>query len=718
MTATDTQPDTPRGHVGAPIVSLRNIGVQLGTVRALQHVDLDVQPGSIVAVVGPNGAGKTTLLDALTGDVPTSGAIVAPAPSRVARMFQGSPLPDTLTVGELIDLVTGSDERASTLAETFGLTPHLDTRIAHLSTGMRRVVDLVVTTVDDHDLLLLDEPASGLADVEIEHLAQLIRDHRRRRGVAILLVEHNAELVERVADEVVVLVRGRIVHRGPPTDDGAGTRPASDRERPVDVRGALTAIAAAGVPAHAPARHELSTWTKLRLGLREFAAGMASVVILGVLNRVMKVELGISLLVVATVLASYNLAAPVALAIGHRSDQRPILGRHRSPYIVAGAVLTAVMVLAAPHLADRLASGVNVLTVVITVAAFVAMGVGMYGSGTVYFALIADIAPREERAHAASVVYLMLMAGIAAGAALSATILDTAGDGRHSLFAIVAVLIVALNVAAVWGLDPRVLDDDDLPERTSAWAAVREIAAIGAARRFFVFTLAATIFLFLQQAVLEPFGGEVLGLSIRATTGFNAVQTFGVLAGMLITGRGIADRAGHKRTAMVGLTGSSLAFAALAIAALTGSVEASWFAVLLVGLTTGLFNVAVLALMMAMSVPERIALFMGAWTVSHALADGIATAGGGVIQELALRASADDAFAYAAVFAVEAVGLALCIPLLRGINVSTFAKEVAEASARRSAAAMGWTLPAPRTGHVVANEASGEERAGRRVGPA
>ena len=687
MTATESHPPAVVGGTH-PVLRLRDVTVRVGPAHPLQGVDLDVAPGEIVAVVGPNGAGKTTLLDVVTGDVPARGEVSAPPPDRIARLFQGSPLPDTLTVGELLDLAVGGGDDTDQVAASFGLTAHLDTRVAHLSTGMRRVADLAVTTAADHDLLLLDEPASGLAEAEIDQLAEFIEGHRRRRGVTVVLVEHNRRLVERLADQVVILDRGRIAGPGGTVVDDA---PAWTTPVPA-VRARLTRIAEVGVPAPPPARHEVSTWTKLRLGLREFAAGMSSVLVLGVLNRVMKVELGISLLVVATVLASYNLAAPAALAIGHRSDQRPILGRHRAPYILGGSMITAGVLAAAPHLADRLADGVDVLSVAVMVAAFVAMGVGMYGAGTVYFALIADITPREERAHAASIVYLMLMAGIVCGAALAATLLDDAASGRHSLFAIVAVLIVALNVAAVWGLDPRAVDEDELPERTSAWAAVREVAAIGAARRFFVFTLVATVFLFLQQAVLEPFGGDVLGLSVRATTGFNAVQTIGVLVGMLVTGRGIADRTGHKRTATVGLAGSAIAFSALAAAALSGSVEASWLGVLLVGLTTGLFNVAVLALMMAMSVPERVALFMGAWTVSHALADGIATAGGGVLHDLALRVASTEV-AYAAVFGLEAVGLALCIPLLRRINVDTFAKEVAAISARRSAAALGWAIP-------------------------
>jgi len=83
---------------------------------------------------------------------------------------------------------------------------------------------------------------------------------------------------------------------------------------------------------------------------------------------------------------------------------------------------------------------------------------------------------------------------------------------------------------------------------------------------------------------------------------------------------------------------------------------------------------------------------MGAWTVSHALADGIATAGGGVLHDLALNVASTD-IASTTVFAIEAVGLALCVPMLRGINVDTFAKDVAAASARRSAQALGWAVP-------------------------
>jgi len=89
----------------------------------------------------------------------------------------------------------------------------------------------------------------------------------------------------------------------------------------------------------------------LRLGLRQFAAGMLSILALGILNRVMKVEMGIDLGLVSLVIGLHYFAAPIAIPLGHRSDRRPYFGLHRTPYIFAGAALAALMTLAAPHVA-------------------------------------------------------------------------------------------------------------------------------------------------------------------------------------------------------------------------------------------------------------------------------------------------------------------------------------------------------------------------------
>ncbi|HEX9695273.1 MAG TPA: MFS transporter [Actinomycetota bacterium] len=675
-------------------LSLHDVHVRIGEAHLLDGVTLQIEAGRIVALVGPNGAGKTTLLDAISGVLAAVSGRVSIAGNGaghrtgsgprggVGRVFQGSPLPETLTVGEVAAVKCGGRIPAAALLGRFGLMPHASSFVGELSTGMRRILDLAVATVGSPSVLLLDEPSSGLAQSEIEHLARLLKDWRDATGAAVLIVEHDASLVKAVADEVIVMDAGRITARGAPdavlkgARKGAITRLHSPHE--AHFQTALATVADGASAAPPLVRRSLSTWTLLRLGLREFSAGLASVMILGVLNRVMKVELGISLAVTAAVLATYNFAAPFALMIGHRSDTKPIFGRKRSPYIIGGALITGACVIAAPHVAGRLQHGVTFGAVATSVALFVAMGIGMYGSGTVFFALLADIAPAAERGHAASIVYLELMAGILAGVALTGAVVEDGAGNLPTLFALAGVLVVAFSTLAVWGMEkrtrPATRDEPDelyVPLRK----AVRGLAAIPQVRAFFAFMVLSTVFLFLQQAVLEPFGGDVLGYSVRATSAFNAIMTIGIVVGMLLAGRPWAEQYGHATIARWALMAAAASFAGLAAAAAASAAPPAWLSIMGIGLASGLFNVAVLALMMGMADKRRTALFMGTWTVAHAIADGSAVAGGGAIFELARGILGSVPGGYATVFAIEAIGLALCIPLLARVNPKRFAEE-------------------------------------------
>jgi BCD family chlorophyll transporter-like MFS transporter len=360
-------------------------------------------------------------------------------------------------------------------------------------------------------------------------------------------------------------------------------------------RETLGQVTAGAVPAAPLLRRSVSTWTLLRLGLREFAGGLISVLILGVLNRVMKVELGINLAIIAAILASYNLAAPIALVVGHRSDTRPIFGKRRIPYILGGTALSSIALLLAPHLAGRLSEGITLPVVLLGILLFVLLGIGTYSSGAVFLALLSDVVPERERGNAISIVYFELVLGVLAGVALSGAILDGDAGGLGTLFAVAAVVVFALTTFGVWGMEPDEQVTRAPTEHVPVLVAVRRIAAMPRARQFFVFMTLATVFLFLQQAVLEPFGGEVLGLDVRATNAFNAVQMIGVLVAMVLGGRGIADRWGHKKLAGVGLWVAAGSFALLTFAAVTESAPPSWFAILGLGLGMGLFSVAGLA---------------------------------------------------------------------------------------------------------------------------
>jgi BCD family chlorophyll transporter-like MFS transporter len=673
---------------------LQNVAVTAGETRILDGIDLSAGRGEIVAIIGPNGAGKTTLLDAISGTAPaTSGTIsiggIIEEPragkprAHIGRVFQGSPLPETLTVAEVLRIASGSRVRADALMTQFGLSSFPTRFVAELSTGMRRILDLAVAASAGPSVLLLDEPASGLAQSEIEYLAGVVRGWREQTGGVVVMVEHDAWLVREVADRVVVLEAGRIESDGSPKEvlDHVRARTKPRMRSPADpaFREALTRVGSEAVTPVQLSKRTVSTWTILRLGLREFSAGMASVLLLGVLNRVLKVELGISLGVVAAVLASYNLAAPIALGVGHRSDTRPIFGRRRVPYILGGTLIAGAAVAAAPHVAGRLAGGLDVMTVIGAVALFVAMGIGMYGAGAVFLALLADIVPERERAHAVSLVYIELILGVMAGVALVGGVLDDDAGNLGTLFGVAGLLIVVLSTIAVWGKEPP-LPEAVAPrpsgERVTFLASLRTIAAMQQARVFFVFSVATSVFLFLQQAVLEPYGGDVLKLSVTTTSSFNAVMTIGVLAGMYTAGRPFADRYGHKTIARVGILIASVAFAVLAVSASFGDAQTSWFAIFWIGIGTGVFSVAGLALMMGMVDRTRTAMFMGAWTIARAVADATAVAGGGAFFEAAEAITNSTKLGYATVFAVEALGLLACLPLLKRFSPAQFADEV------------------------------------------
>jgi branched-chain amino acid transport system ATP-binding protein len=236
----------------AGLLEVADVTVRFGGLTAVDSVSFALAPGEICALIGPNGAGKTTLFNAVAGNVPiTAGRIEfqgaaihgltphAIAARGIRRTFQNGGLFGPLTVLENVlaglhttipsgffGLLLGSGrsvraERAAT-ARARALLALMD--IAHLadqpasalSGGQQRMVEIVRAVATDPPLLLLDEPAVGLAPPAREHLSTLVRRLAKETGLAILLIEHAIELVTAVADRVIVLNDGRKVADAPP----------------------------------------------------------------------------------------------------------------------------------------------------------------------------------------------------------------------------------------------------------------------------------------------------------------------------------------------------------------------------------------------------------------------------------------------------------------------------------------------------------------------
>ena len=221
-------------------------------ITALSDVSLDVEPGELVGLIGPNGAGKTTFFNCLFGilrpdggRVMFDGADITALPTfQRARLgfgrtfqrievFAGMTVRDHLLVAERARRRDGSlwkdllnrggpskdeQERASATLALLKLEAVADRPIESLSLGIARLVELGRTLMTEPKLLLLDEPSSGLDRSETREIAEMLRDIQKERGTAILLVEHDVEMVQSLANRLFVLDFGTLIASGP-TDD-------------------------------------------------------------------------------------------------------------------------------------------------------------------------------------------------------------------------------------------------------------------------------------------------------------------------------------------------------------------------------------------------------------------------------------------------------------------------------------------------------------------
>jgi branched-chain amino acid transport system ATP-binding protein len=214
------------------VLSIRGLNTHYGASHVLQGVDLELQRGRIAAVLGRNGVGKTTTVKTIMGLVrPSAGAvelegaaITGWAPHRVARagvayVPEGRLIFPDLTVAENIRVAERAPARAWPLPRLLGLFPPLAerhrSRGAQLSGGEQQMLAIARALVSDPKVLLLDEPSQGLAPLVVRELARVIR-LLRDAGVTILLIEQNLRLAEAVADQMHIMVKGRIVYTADP----------------------------------------------------------------------------------------------------------------------------------------------------------------------------------------------------------------------------------------------------------------------------------------------------------------------------------------------------------------------------------------------------------------------------------------------------------------------------------------------------------------------
>ncbi len=241
-----------------PVLELTNLTMDFGGLRALDSVDLKVNPGQIVALIGPNGAGKTTLFNCITGIyLPTKGTVTLNSvkddtssrlnglkPDQVTekgmartfqniRLFQNMTVLENVMIGRHCRLHTGipgailrppaaRQEEKQVVAdsyrilEKFGLAKHVNEFAKNLPYGAQRRLEIARAMATEPFLLLLDEPAAGMNAQETRELDDMIIQLRKQEKISILLIEHDMKLVMSLSDQIYVVDYGKKIAEGSP----------------------------------------------------------------------------------------------------------------------------------------------------------------------------------------------------------------------------------------------------------------------------------------------------------------------------------------------------------------------------------------------------------------------------------------------------------------------------------------------------------------------
>jgi BCD family chlorophyll transporter-like MFS transporter len=393
-------------------------------------------------------------------------------------------------------------------------------------------------------------------------------------------------------------------------------------------------------------------------------ASLGAIVVLmtSTLNRIMVVELMLPAILPGALVALHYMVQISRPRMGHGSDQ----GARRTPWIIGGMTLLALGALCATA-ATLWISNSPVLGVILAIAGFVLIGLGVGAAGTSLLVLLAMRVQSEKRAAAATTVWLMMIVGFAVTAGCAGQLLDPYSPTRLlgvTLTVCTGAMIITLIALFRLEHDPgdEIIEPDAsqiVPFRTALADVWRESAA----RQFTIFIFISMLAYSAQDLILEPFAGTVFGFTPGESTSLSGVQHGGVLIGMLLValvGSKFAHgRAGSLRLWCVGgCIASAVALAGLAVAGHVGPPWPLKANVFLMGAANGAFSIAAIGQMMRLATEGRSAregVRMGLWGAAQAIAFGFGGLLGTAASDLAHWLLPSSGVAYGTVFTGEAL---------------------------------------------------------------
>jgi len=419
----------------------------------------------------------------------------------------------------------------------------------------------------------------------------------------------------------------------------------------------------------------------VRLGLVQTALGSIVVLTTSTINRVMVVELALPAILPGLLVALHYAVQVLRPRWGHGSD----VGGRLTPWVLGGMAVLALGGFGAA-LSVALMASLFWPGVALAALSFLMIGMGVGASGTCLLVLLSRRVADERRPAAATVVWVMMIAGFIVTAATAGHFLDPFSTTRLvAVTAAVSVLAMLVTLLAVHGVEGRadaVKAPREAEPQISFRLALAEVWAEPQARLFAIFVFVSMIAYSAQDLILEPFAGTVFGYTPGESTKLAGVQNGGVLAGMvlvaLVTTFAGAKAGSLRLWAVGGCIASAVALAGLSVSAFVGPGFPLRPVVFCLGVANGAYAVAAIGSMMRLvgqGKPGRQGVRMGLWGAAQGVAFGLGGLIGAGASDIARQIMSSPAFAYAAVFTAEAVLFLVSAGLAVAVSRQAVARE-------------------------------------------
>ena len=408
----------------------------------------------------------------------------------------------------------------------------------------------------------------------------------------------------------------------------------------------------------------------LRLSLFQFGLGFSVVVFNGALNRVLIAEEGIPAGVVGWLLSLGLFVAPVRALMGIRSDgEQKSYGYRRLPYVWIGSMMIFASLSSAPFalllLGKASVTGSNVPFPVafgVCTLIFMVYALGSHVGQTGYLAMVTDLTPKHERSRAVTFLWMALIIGqILSALIISFWLQDYNGTKLIQVMQTSSLVFVVLAVVAIYKQDKPVEFEPEVDDFSSK---IWDVLSENKMKLFFAIVFFGTLGLTAQDILLEPYGGQVLSMSVSQTSLLTALWGVGMLIAMAIAWRVVPKLDSPLPVALAGCVIGLIGFALIVFAGADKSIAIFASGACVIGVANGLFLISTLAIVMSLADTKTAGLYVGMWGLVQTSAAGLGALAGSNLRDIIARTTGNLTQGYTSIYMIEMVLIGLALVLL------------------------------------------------------